>query len=358
MKTNKKLTKFDVGPIYLISYLLQLVLQSVVLMWAQSKYGDGYGEVPAWTIAIVGVNGLSFLAATYGYSMAKRINFLSESGTNKKPNLKLTLLIVPISVFTICTTMPLANWFVTLFARLGYDLSSASISMPTDVGAYLLMSLFLSLVPAICEETLFRGAVALGLRRMGAATSILVSAAMFAVMHGNPVQLVHQFGIGVVLAVVMLVSGDIKYCMLFHFLNNMISCLTSLCFPALDNIEFAAWQIPVGLAVMAAGIYCLTFTVRKFARISSDLKTGEKRSESIADALKNTFNGIVGIFKKGGLKAEFDKINVIMCQVSPDMDNDGVDDEVYEYSKTFPPLLVASFVILVVMWIANTAMGF
>ena len=40
----KKLTKFDVGPIYLISYVLQLVLQTVVLTAFQARYGDAYKD--------------------------------------------------------------------------------------------------------------------------------------------------------------------------------------------------------------------------------------------------------------------------------------------------------------------------
>ena len=129
----KKLTKFDVGPIYLISYVLQLVLQTVVLTAFQARYGDAYKDHYSWTYAIVFVNGLSFLAAVLGYSAAKKIKFFSEVGIKKKPDAKMALLIVPIAVFTIFSTMPLANWFVELFGKLGYDVASSSITMPTDV---------------------------------------------------------------------------------------------------------------------------------------------------------------------------------------------------------------------------------
>ena len=47
-----------------------------------------------------------------------------------------------------------------------------------------------------------------------------------------------------------------------------------------------------------------------------------------------------------------------MRKVTPDMSQDGVDDEAYLYGKKCPPLLVLSLVLLVVMWILNTAMGF
>ena len=171
----KKLTKFDVGPIYLISYVLQLVLQTVVLTAFQARYGDAYKDRYSWTYAIVFVNGLSFLAAALGYSAAKKIKFFSEVGIKKKPDAKMALLIVPIAVFTIFSTMPLANWFVELFGKLGYDVASSSITMPTDVFGYILMSLFLSLVPAVCEEIMFRGAIAVGLRRQGAAVATVIA---------------------------------------------------------------------------------------------------------------------------------------------------------------------------------------
>lgn len=354
----KKLTKFDVGPIYLISYVLQLVLQTVVLTAFQARYGDAYKDRYSWTYAIVFVNGLSFLAAVLGYSAAKKIKFFSEVGIKKKPDAKMALLIVPIAVFTIFSTMPLANWFVELFGKLGYDVASSSITMPTDVFGYILMSLFLSLVPAVCEEIMFRGAIAVGLRRQGAAVAVLLSAAMFALMHGNPVQLVHQFGIGVVLAVVVLTSGDIKYAMAFHFLNNFISCIASLIFPSLNSIEFAAWQIPVGLAVMAVGLVSLTVAVTAFVRRSLEVNAGAIAEGGFKNLMKSVAVGFVGIFKKGGLRKVFDDINDVMRKVTPDMAQDGVDDEAYLYGKKCSPLLVLSLVLLVVMWILNTAMGF
>lgn len=354
----KKLTKFDVGPIYLISYLLQLVLQTVVLTAFQSRYGEAYRQHYGWTYAIVFVNGLSFLAATTGYCGVKKIGFGREIGLKKKPDFKMALLVVPMSVFTIFSTMPLADWFVEVFSKLGYDVASSAITMPTGVWEYLLMSLFLSIVPAICEEAMFRGAIAVGLRRQGAAVAILLSAAMFALMHGNPVQLVHQFGIGVVLAVVVLTSGDVKYTVAFHFLNNFISCVASLVFPQLNNISFSLWQIPVGIAVMAAGLLMLTVTVKAFVGRSLEVNAGEKSENGIKHLFASTFADMRKTFKKGGLRQCFDNLNNVMRKITPDIDNDGVDEEAYMFGKKYPPLLVLSLVLLVVMWVANTAMGF
>ena len=102
----------------------------------------------------------------------------------------------------------------------------------------------------------------------------------------------------------------------------------------------------------------LTVAVTAFVRRSLEVNAGAMAEGGFKNLVKSVAVGFVGIFKKGGLRKVFDDINDVMRKVTPDMTSDGVDDEAYLYGKKCPPLLVLSLVLLVVMWILNTAMGF
>jgi len=78
-----------------------------------------------------------------------------------------------------------------------------------------------ALVPAICEELLFRGALARALRpRLGAAGAIAVSALMFGVFHLMPAQMLTTAVFGLVLGGVALATDSMLASALVHAANN------------------------------------------------------------------------------------------------------------------------------------------
>ena len=84
--------------------------------------------------------------------------------------------------------------------------------------------LAVALVPAACEEVLFRGALLRGLAaRIAPAAALAVSAAMFAVYHFRPVQMLPTFTLGLVLGALSLRAGSILPSALAHCLNNALA---------------------------------------------------------------------------------------------------------------------------------------
>ena len=76
------------------------------------------------------------------------------------------------------------------------------------------------IAPAICEEFLFRGVIASGLKERGFKVALFASSIIFTLMHGNPEQTVHQFIIGYVIGYVFLKTGNIWIGVIVHFVNN------------------------------------------------------------------------------------------------------------------------------------------
>jgi len=80
-----------------------------------------------------------------------------------------------------------------------------------------------AIVPAICEEFLFRGAILSALKPYGKAPAIVISGVLFGLMHQNIEQLLYTTIAGLVLAWVVYETGSIWVSVLIHFFNNFVS---------------------------------------------------------------------------------------------------------------------------------------
>ena len=91
--------------------------------------------------------------------------------------------------------------------------------------AFPVMLFFMAVVPAFCEETLFRGVVYGGYRKHGDKfVAVLLSGFLFGVMHMNLNQALYAFAIGVLLTLLFEATDSIFPTMLFHFVYNAQSC--------------------------------------------------------------------------------------------------------------------------------------
>ena len=87
------------------------------------------------------------------------------------------------------------------------------------------MLFFMAVVPAFCEETLFRGVVYGGYRKHGDKfVAVLLSGFLFGIMHMNLNQALYAFVIGVLLALLFEATNSIWPTILFHFVYNAQSC--------------------------------------------------------------------------------------------------------------------------------------
>ena len=125
----------------------------------------------------------------------------------------------------------------------------ALVEQPSLAGA---LAMF-ALVPAICEELLFRGVLARALgRRWPIAAAAAISAAAFSAYHLSPVQALPTLTLGFVLAVIAIRADSVLPTIVAHAINNAIAiALTRDELPAL-----AGWlghHPTLALAGCAAG---------------------------------------------------------------------------------------------------------
>lgn len=115
---------------------------------------------------------------------------------------------------------PLNSLFVDGVRALGYE--GAASAMPSFSGWGMAAGLvFAALLPAVCEELIFRGCILANARSAaGGVPAIFISAFLFALYHGSIQQTLYQFACGCIFALIALRSGSVLPSMLAHFLNN------------------------------------------------------------------------------------------------------------------------------------------
>ena len=120
--------------------------------------------------------------------------------------------------------------------------------------------LLLALLPAVCEELAFRGFVLNGLRRSGHKWgAILVTSALFGVVHMLLQQSLSAFLIGIIIGYVAVKTNSIWPAMLFHFTHNSLAVLCGFATP--ESVE--ASPILSWLIIPASDIYSLLPFVRQ-----------------------------------------------------------------------------------------------
>ena len=173
---------------------------------------------------------LGYLICSLGMDIAILIVFFffNNKKGNKlisKPSILKILFYVFIAILFYLCLYPIINCIDSLFVKLGIEQNTIPYELNT---ANYFISLFsLVLLPAVCEELLFRGLIFKGLNPYGKIFSTLLTALMFAIFHMSIDQFVYPLIMGLLLSLIMHKENNIIYCIVVHFINNFISLTLS-----------------------------------------------------------------------------------------------------------------------------------
>lgn len=131
----------------------------------------------------------------------------------------------------------------------------------SEVAILFVLAIFsTAIVPAICEEYLFRGAILGLLLPFGRTVAIIGSSVLFGFMHQNPLQLFYTVFMGVILGYIYVKTKSIWACVLLHFFNNLITVVEDF-LPVFTGVEWIVML--VDFLVLAAGAICLVALIFK-----------------------------------------------------------------------------------------------
>ena len=122
-----------------------------------------------------------------------------------------------------------------------------------------------ALLPALAEETFFRGVMLKGSSRK-VVHGILITSVCFALYHGNVTQLIYQFIYGVILSFLAIKAKSVLPCLVAHFINNFAILLLEYLKVSIDL--YNGVTIALGLMLLAVfwtGIILHKRSVNTFA---------------------------------------------------------------------------------------------
>ncbi len=119
--------------------------------------------------------------------------------------------------------------------------------------------LALGMAPGVGEELLFRGLVQRTLAtRMRSASAVAIAAALFGLIHMDPVHSPSAFALGLYLGTIGAIAGNVWAPMFCHAANNSVGIaagLSALAVPGASAVTSAAIWVGVSLALLGAAIW-------------------------------------------------------------------------------------------------------
>lgn len=263
-----------------------------------------YGMLPAHIRAIKAVYYIaSFLVeAIFGLvailvAKSRSISIKSEAGANKKISGKLVGLAFLVAIVCLFFLSDLTSAFIDFLLLIGYkpQLSDLTIGSFWQYLIYIVVS---CITPAVCEELLFRGVIASGLKGLGKTVAVVLSATIFMLMHGNPEQTIHQFLIGLVIGYIFISTGNLWIGVLIHFFNNFISVTASYALTLMSSMipdveagevvvsnvnPWLSFVVELAFAVVLAlaGYYILKAIIKRMKAESDRINRSESANSTI-----------------------------------------------------------------------------
>ena len=172
-----------------------------------------------------------------------------ENKITKPVQLKKILQYILISIFSFAMLYPIVVCVDSLLVKCGFSITTLPYTLTTK--NYFISLISLVLLPAVCEELLFRGIIFPGLKKHGKTLLITITALMFCLFHMSISQTIYPMLMGLLLCVIMFHEENIYYCITVHMTNNFLS-LTLSYFKI--NLVFNHWTYII-LAIVLFGMF-------------------------------------------------------------------------------------------------------
>lgn len=247
-----------VGMTIIIYFVLQVVCQ-VILDKLFPTLLLGILTESQISLIVMALTSVISLVLPYAFLnlYCKKANFKND---NKKDNRKFLLIaifftaIIQIILMILQTCTGLENKAVeTILDIEGLD----------NLFTQILFVLSIAIIPGIFEELLFRKGLINLTKDFGDKFAILFSSLVFAVCHLNVTQGIFAFLMGLVLGTLYVKTGNMKYNMLLHALNNAYAAICTILITCEGYTAVLAFNIIVMAVILLGGLVFIKELFRK-----------------------------------------------------------------------------------------------
>lgn len=226
---KKSLTILNAGIAFLVSFILSqftLAIGTSITKSIMSSFGKSSAQIDSFFATSVGYLlkaiylNIAFIGVFIWY-----IKSINKHDFIQKPNkstLKYALVCIIFGLLSFFLLSGAINHFQWIVEKLGYKQDSSMFTL-NSVKDLIVCYISLALIPAVCEELLFRGVIINCLKHKGEIFAVVLSAIMFALFHLSPIQLIYPICWGLLLGIVYLRTKNILFPIIMHFINNAFS---------------------------------------------------------------------------------------------------------------------------------------
>lgn len=258
-----------------------IVLGSVIsgILFFSDGFYELYSENNVFSMAFYALIsvGTLFLPFCAAYSSLKKVNIVGELPFGEPYNKANFFLLIPICVM-VCI---IGSIFTGLFSTFVDILFGIEFTQPDDVSDYnsaigIFSSVFATaVVPAFVEEFAIRGVVLQSLRKYGDKFAILMSSLVFALMHGNMIQIPFAFIAGLALGYAAVKTGSLWTGIIIHFINNSMAVLSMISVERLSAKGSSMFAMGLYAVVFLIGLICLAVYCKRNNRAERSLPNAD-----------------------------------------------------------------------------------
>ncbi|MBU5352596.1 type II CAAX prenyl endopeptidase Rce1 family protein [Paenibacillus silvae] len=210
-----KLTMKSAGWVFFVSYATGIVLTA----W-MNQNGNQHHENLMWFLGYVMVGQIIInLLPAIMWCYYQKLSFRTVFRLHKVSlrNVLLSLVIFALSQVILLFLHQVTEVF-SLFIGVSYETSSYPVA--NSLFSFCILLLSIGIIPPICEELLFRGALITGFEKRGLILAAVMSSFLFALFHDNPYRLVELFASALVSSLLVIKSGSIIPGIIVHLITN------------------------------------------------------------------------------------------------------------------------------------------
>ncbi len=348
---------YDGFAMFIASYILQILLQfAFSMLLVATGVAKEFTQSTAGVCLLVTLNETAMFITPFVYSKIKGENLFGSVGWKTKLSAGQIATLVGIALATVLAFAPLANWFVRFIIWTGFDTSALSTLEMTSWGMYILGLLFMCILPAICEEFLYRGMIARALGDKGMVFGMFLSATLFALMHGSPIQLVHQFFLGVVCVGVYYMTRSIWSSVIIHFVNNAIAVTGNFILNKIGkaDMQFPEWTLAISLVVGLGVLVGLVVLFYKLS-VSRDKVAAKDIVASVQEHFYTNDEKLAMALEKDAIQTQLDQCD---SQEMREVMMSTIREDQAKLNKKGRLALIYALILGIGVWVMNTVLNY
>ncbi len=282
---KRNLTLFDAGIAFVMAFVLAQLTSIIGISLTEAimkACGRSATQISAFWDNAVGYL-LQALFMNIGFVLLfiwyyKRINKNDIFAKASKPTYKYFGICIIIGISSLFLLSGVLNYFQLLVDKLGF--TSASLKYDLDsTKNYLISLISLAIIPAICEELIFRGILVNALKQKSEIFAIILSSVMFSIFHFSPAQLLYPIFFGMILSILYLRTKNIIFPIILHFINNALSLSIQYFSSSSEVFTHSAFMLIYAFITFAIWFVIMCYLFKDF------IKT---RQNSSTDNINNT----------------------------------------------------------------------